>query len=87
MATRAWYSYSGTSGGEFNPINYFYVTSAPICSIVGSEVCSLLGIYLSWSSHPATFSTNINSYVATALAFGVAQPLLPGQKKYVYMRG
>jgi len=85
MSTRAWYSYNRASGGQHDPINFFYVTAAnPTCAVSAPNLCSVLGIYQGFSDHPETFSQRLNSYITNALAFGTAQPTTG--KKYVYLR-
>ena len=84
MSTRAWYRYNDIPGGQLNPINYFYVSTAPICSTTDPNVCSVLGVYSPASNHPSTFSPRLSSYISDAIAFAAAQP--PSVKAFVYVK-
>jgi len=85
MSTRAWYQYNDVQSGQFSPANYFYVTNLPVfCGLTGSNICAVLGIYVSSSVHPATFTARLNSYIVNALAFASAQPATG--KIFVYVK-
>jgi len=87
MATRAWYAYFGQPGGEFNASNYIYVQNAPTCSTIDPNICSILGVYLPLTGHPATFGPRLNSYITNALAFDSAQPgPASGGRAFVYVK-
>lgn len=78
---RAWYSYTRT-GSPTLPENYIYSFVAPTCN-AGRIVCAIYGRY--GGAWPAFISTNIQTYIATGQATGLAQPSSPaGAKKYVY---
>jgi len=85
--SRAWFSYNGLSGGELTATNYFYVPSFPQCTTTGENICAILGIYapLTYQNHPASFSSNLLSYITDARANNVAVPTIP-DKPFVYMR-
>jgi len=85
MSTRAWYRYNDIPGGQLNPVNYIYRTAIPICSITDPAVCAILGVYQFASSHPATFSPRMNSYISDALSYATAQPATSG-RLFVYMK-
>ena len=85
MATRAWYSYNRTTGGQLDATNYFYVAATPTCATSAPFICSVLGIYDEFSDHPITFTPRLNSYISLALSQAAAQPA-GANKKYVYVR-
>jgi len=85
MATRAWYRYYSTPGGELAPINYLYVSALPpTCEISNLNICAVLGVYLEGASYPGSFSARINSYISEALSHAAARPTTG--KIFVYVK-
>jgi len=85
MSTRAWYKYNCETGGELTPSNYTYVIALPaICATDRPDICAILGVFQEGSTHPASFSPRLNSYITASLSFASAQPA--SGKKFVYTR-
>lgn len=79
--TRKWFIYNGQTGGQLNPLNYFYTTiNPPVCPPVGQAICAIYGVYKIGSGiNPENFSTRLSQYVIDALASGTPQPPPPHQ--------
>jgi len=82
---RAWYSYLG--GSQLLPASYRLIKGKPAC-LNGTVPCAIY-VYYPGSTAPSTpigpLSSNIQTYIATAIATLVAEPQNDG-KKYVYVR-
>lgn len=74
---RAWFSYT-RNGSPTLPENYIYTTLKPTCTS-GRVVCAIYAPYIG-GVNPFYISFNLQNYIAT----GVAQPLGPWAKRFVY---
>lgn len=84
--SRAWFSYTGPFGGEYNSTKYRIINLKPTCLEGTSTICAIYGIHRpeTYGSSPAPFSENLITYISALKATNNAQPAGLGQKKYVY---
>jgi len=84
--SRTWYSYIGAPGGELNSANYLVTALSPTCLEGSPNICAVYGRSepQNYGSTPAPFRDNMISYIATAKATGLSQPIGMGVQKYVY---
>lgn len=78
---RTWYAYTG---GSVNlPSSYDVMSVTPAC-INGTNLCAIYAF--NGGPNPSNISANLRVYITNALATALAWPLVPGAKKYVYMK-